>query len=676
MLSQIAHIRGWVLYSPFEAPLNNEGYVLNDRGPSWRSPSDYNLSHINFFWSSPEDATSLEGLSGGISWAMHPDFCPSIIPKFREEQLLFGTIKFMTCDSLRNAIDTALRTWSSNHPHLSFSDVTDACVDRDLIDADGYCPGAEVTISTQAMDGPKGSLAAFVVVDGQDIDRYPRTTAGVTIDGGLGIRRAHLKMATSLCWYLDTTFCSAFYRLELLGWGLPDAAKFVLGMIFLIASLSVLRVMLRVVLAGYGYRSLREATPFRSQTKEDLRRRARRSKTMRWGTMIEYMTNLPMLGLLLALFVATFVPIFYTSVYLPCTECYGFSSTVAHEAGHLLGFHHVDVLSNLNLRATAPMGEATCQNPLAHVELVSLAEDAKDAADAADNANVEKGVDDNDTIMKSVAAHRSTTCLTADDLEGLNFVYPQCDARSVSRMPVCTEPHRLTGYLRLLVAVAIPFSLVTFIVLGVQNVVRSCQRRHVKLLRAHVRRQSQQATWLRASVRATWAAASTLSTPRGTPKAGGARRITRRKPVATGQGGERLVSALFGATMRSLIPGGGGGGWAGAGRAKVGAQGVDEARKEHTFSGLDHGNNAPTPSGTSGLRPGRLKRPPAPPATGGLGNPPLAVDQKHDSILTPVDAASRDVSRPPRPPRPPPPTRPTRPSRPSRHSPPRPTPSV
>ena len=37
-----------------------------------------------------------------------------------------------------------------------------------------------------------------------------------------------------------------------------------------------------------------------------------------------------------------------------------------------------------------------------------------------------------DSIMFSMTRHRGRTCLTADDLEGLNFLYPVCKSVSQS----------------------------------------------------------------------------------------------------------------------------------------------------------------------------------------------------------------------------------------------------
>ena len=56
-------------------------------------------------------------------------------------------------------------------------------------------------------------------------------------------------------------------------------------------------------------------------------------------------------------------------VFLPCWDCYDFEATIAHEVGHVLGFHHPDTEWQLNLNAHQPMGPATCRKPFDHVYL-------------------------------------------------------------------------------------------------------------------------------------------------------------------------------------------------------------------------------------------------------------------------------------------------------------------
>ena len=47
--------------------------------PAW-VPSEF-----NYRWSLPSDPLSDEGLGGGITWALDPSFCDTMLPSFHED---------------------------------------------------------------------------------------------------------------------------------------------------------------------------------------------------------------------------------------------------------------------------------------------------------------------------------------------------------------------------------------------------------------------------------------------------------------------------------------------------------------------------------------------------------------------------------------------------------------
>jgi hypothetical protein len=68
------------------------------------------------------------------------------------------------------------------------------------------------------------------------------------------------------------------------------------------------------------------------------------------------------------------------------------------------------------------MDASTCEAPLSHVMIEPLPEGA-------------------DSLMFSMTKHRDRTCLTDDDVEGLNYLYPSChsaldEANRVRRNPL------------------------------------------------------------------------------------------------------------------------------------------------------------------------------------------------------------------------------------------------
>ena len=154
---------------------------------------------------------------------------------------------------------------------------------------------------------------------------------------------------------------------------------------------------------------------------------------------------------------------------------------MAHEVGHLLGFQHPDQLTALNLKAKAPMGPGVCLNPLApsRVAFAPLPDEA-------------------DSIMFSMTTARSRTCLTEDDVEGLSYLYPDCAPQQAIAPPVCYRQQSVGGWLRLGIAVLVPFALVIGLLLGVLALVRRFQGKRLAALEASVRKLKARQHWLSA----------------------------------------------------------------------------------------------------------------------------------------------------------------------------------
>lgn len=178
----------------------------------------------------------------------------------------------------------------------------------------------------------------------------------------------------------------------------------------------------------------------------------------RCTNLFEYIAVMPMGMLSFALFWVIFLPVFYYRIFIPCYDCYDFEATVAHEVGHVLGFHHPDAEWELNVHSNATMGAATCLNPM-------------------DSVYLNPTQTPPDSIMFSMTKHRAQTCLTQDDLQGLNFLYPTCEGGvqppdDLDSDPLCIKSVRMSGWLRLLVAVMLPFTAVALVICGCQACVR------------------------------------------------------------------------------------------------------------------------------------------------------------------------------------------------------------
>ena len=121
-----------------------------------------------FAWSLPADFDDHSGLGGGIAYAIEPDFCERLLPKFREQtQSTWGKVvnlgvTFVDCEEIADALARAFTTWASNHHLIHFKDVTSICTAGGL--PASSCSLSEVTINAmEPQTEEEEKLAAFVL---------------------------------------------------------------------------------------------------------------------------------------------------------------------------------------------------------------------------------------------------------------------------------------------------------------------------------------------------------------------------------------------------------------------------------------------------------------------------------------------------------------------------------
>ena len=160
---------------------------------------------------------------------------------------------------------------------------------------------------------------------------------------------------------------------------------------------------------------------------------------------------------------------FYFCVFLPCWECYDFEAAVTHEIGHVLGLSHPDELATTAPgRAGAPGGE----NTRLQFNLSSSEWDCHEPWASA--VPVEAGAADRPSIMRALTQHNPRVCLSEDDLESLNVLYPDCSA-SVITKPVCYYANKNIGWTRFFAWTFVPIFVTMCLVIGLNECVRQRQ---------------------------------------------------------------------------------------------------------------------------------------------------------------------------------------------------------
>lgn len=443
---------------------------------------------LGYLWAQPGLAREDRGLGSSITWAWDENLCDLIVPRFEEH---FWAIPLVSCASVKASVHRAFDTWAMNSRFLKFTDVSERCI------AEGYtgeptCPFAEIWVTplnrsrmpaldsdpivskpiavfTTDFRGTNGKVPtrtwvtnSTTIITGNTTTTLIETDSETrrvieTVGGIISLRTGKGKV----CWYLDSGFCRPFHTWKH-AWNSPSAAYAVgVTILFTLWLLIVLVVAIATgIIARRGVikqKGVQLDDIGFSMTDDEKKERKPLMERICIVIVSEYSVTFMSLRVLLLILPWPF----FTAMFSTCWGCYDFEAAVAHEVGHLLGFGHPDLapwehlpeypaeganVYHAGLAAGAPLTNTSydCLSPWAAV-----------TNGVPEGVAVDSWTKLRPSIMEAFTRHNPRSCLTSDDLEGLNVMYPDCSG--VALEPICTKPSLNLGWLRMCLYLVVPF---------------------------------------------------------------------------------------------------------------------------------------------------------------------------------------------------------------------------
>ena len=189
--------------------------------------------------------------------------------------------------------------------------------------------------------------------------------------------------------------------------------------------------------------------------------------------------------LTLILFLILFPNLYYFMSFEPCFRCHSFEAALVHATGQALGFGEVsDEATNMQLSPGTMIDSTTCAHANTTELLVESPFFESPGAAFCDFTQwwtCDNRIGPNSSAMLRPDPLHTSTCLSAHDLEGLNWMYPSCSGART--FPVCPENDRNFGYLRLIYFCGGPIGIVAILAAISSKVLRKRQKNELARVR-------------------------------------------------------------------------------------------------------------------------------------------------------------------------------------------------
>lgn len=382
------------------------------------------------------------GLTGGLSFAVEPDFCSKLMPQFEDRQYIY-------CSYLQSAMLRAFETWSMNHQDISFINVTDVCnIDEAVLacrtesgnstdpqattngNCTKLCSRAQIFVLADHLHAAdaivsQGSQTVFPLPAkvglwqsvNDTTETYitrttaPRTTSGVFAGNQPKIGQATITFNRYHCKYLDSTFCRGMHEMQASGMSALVVFSLAVAPFLAIAIVGMILRLFAAVQAG------------------------RKSGSPCEGIFI-ITTPIWLMFALVAM--AIVCPYVYFSIARPCVRCFDFEASFVQAVGTVLGLSDPSATS-ANYEFVQPLNSSNCADGAIKIPSASPL-----LRQVAFIKGTEVG---NGPVMLTPQRTRVERCPSLDDLQGLNYLYPTCSLTRQSD-PVCIESMQSLGALR------------------------------------------------------------------------------------------------------------------------------------------------------------------------------------------------------------------------------------
>lgn len=408
-------------------------------------------------WSLPTDPTSTTGLGRSIAYAVDPGLCSQLQPMFVAEQDYFG----VACSQLDATIGRVLASWSANNKHVSFYNVTAACIAQEQ---GPDCSVAELYFTARppaTTDELRRVANTKLTTTGTPA--VSTATGSVLPSGEVTITRADVEifLHRDMCWYLDTNICGYVLRQAY------DVEALIVVMYWLLFLTGLCLLAWRILLLA------------RKLAKDAAWKRV----DFLVDALLDEFDNALLVDLMAVLII--FPNIFYFKFVQQCFRCYPFAPAILHQVGAALGLGDLSAegATQLALKPNVTLGVSNC---------ASASLDPTDAASLLGNSSwsawssTERGSctatswwacdERSHSAMMQPSPLQTSACPQQDDLDALNVLYPPCTATR-NAPPLCVPTARNAAWLRMVLQFGVPMVIIAVLFPAVVAIGRVVQRR-------------------------------------------------------------------------------------------------------------------------------------------------------------------------------------------------------